>query len=65
MLFDVFFECRRALGRLGTHFRIAVLQRGTAMLGNYKPAEISRSERDISLGNFEPTNKKQDNSEKN
>ena len=38
---------------------------GTAMLGNYKPAEVARSERDISLGNFEPTNKKQDNSEKN
>ena len=38
---------------------------GTAMLGNYKPAEISRSERNISLGNFEPTNKKQDNSKEN
>ena len=38
---------------------------GTAMLGNYKPADVGRSKRDISLGNFEPTNKKQDNSEEN
>lgn len=38
---------------------------GATMLGNFKPAEIDRSTRDISLGNFEPTNKKQDNSEKN
>ena len=37
---------------------------GTAMLGNFKPAELDRSARDISLGNFEPTGKKQDNSEK-
>lgn len=35
----------------------------TAMLGNYKLEESRR--RDLSLGNFEPTNKKQDNSEKN
>jgi len=38
---------------------------GATMLGNFKPAEFDRSARDISLGNFEPTNKKQDNSEKN
>lgn len=38
---------------------------GTTILGNFAPAELDRSARDISLGNFEPTNKKQDNSEKN
>ncbi len=38
---------------------------GTAMLGNFKPADADRGERDISLGNFSPTNKKQDNSEEN
>lgn len=38
---------------------------GTAMLGNFKPADANRSSRDISLGNFEPTNKKQDNGEEN
>ncbi len=38
---------------------------GTTILGNFGPAELDRGARDISLGNFEPTNKKQDNSEKN
>lgn len=38
---------------------------GTTMLGNFVPTELDRGARDISLGNFEPTNKKQDNSDKN
>lgn len=36
---------------------------GTAMLGNFKPEELGRRTREISLGNFEPTNKKQTDDE--
>lgn len=35
------------------------------MLGNFALQALDREAREATLGNFEPTNKKQDNSEKN
>ena len=35
------------------------------MLGNFALQALDREAREAALGNFEPTNKKQDNSEKN